>query len=457
MMKCRQFVTSEKSGKLLFEGKVLESEEYFDAIPSADENGFHPGDIEGDQIRVYPEMKFQKWTGFGGAFTDSAARAWLAMDEQNREKLINAYFSPDGLSYNYGRMHIGSCDFTAEAYSYTDKADEKLSAFSIERENSTVYAMISAAQKVAGEITLFASPWSPPPFMKDNGDYRGGKLKKEYFALWADYIARFIKAYAEKGVNISAVTVQNEPRHAQTWESCVFTKEEELAFAAGYLAKVLKPLGVKIYVYDHCKERVFERASYAFENCNDVDGIACHWYSGDYFDEIALTRRKFPDKDIVLSEACVPVPLTGADEKIQWQGAWAYCHDIMGDAAAGANAFCEWNLTLDENRGPSHFRLNRPRLADVPVVCDKTRQKVILQPAYYVIGQFSKFIKKDAYIIGCSKPWRDVEIIAALNPDGGIAVVARNSGGSGKALIHVGNLIFRTELEENSLTTFVIK
>lgn len=456
-MNCRQFVTSETSGKLLIEKNVLSCEKYSDNIPTTSENGYHPDDIEGGQIRIYPEMKYQKWIGFGGAFTDSASRAWLAMDEKNRDKLINAYFSVDGLKYNYGRMHIGSCDFTAEAYSYIDKADDGLSGFSIERENFTVYAMLSAAKKVAGEITLLASPWSPPPFMKDNGDYRGGKLKREYYAVWAKYIAHYIKAYAEKGIKISAVTVQNELRHAQVWESCVYTKEEELLFAGEYLAKELKPFGVKIYVYDHCKERVFERALYAFENCVDVDGIACHWYSGDYFDEIAMTRRKFPDKDIVLSEACVAIPKTGVDKKTQWQGAWAYSHDIIGDITAGANAFCDWNLTLDENRGPSHFRDNRPCLADVPIVCDKTRQEVILQPAYYVIGQFSKFIKKDAYIIGSSKPWKDVEIIAAQNPDEEIVVVARNCGEERKALIHLGNMIFRTELEENSLTTFIIK
>ena len=456
-MRIRQIVTARGSGRKLAEAETLQSVKYYDEIPPMDQTGAHPGDIEGGQIIVHPGEVFQTWQGFGGAFTDSAASAWAAMDDKSRNKLIDAYFSPQGIGYNYGRMHIGSCDFSANAYSYIEEGDETLESFSLGREEKTVFAFVSAALERNKDIFLFASPWSPPLFMKDNGRYQGGRLLKRYYGLWADYIARYIREYAKQGVKISAVTVQNEPRHAQLWESCVFTKEEELELASDYLAARLKPLGVKIYVYDHCRERVFERAEYAFTRCGDIDGIACHWYSGDYFDELSLTRRKFPDKDIIVSESCVGLSSLPPDENAMWEAAGRYARDIAWDIRAGASAFCDWNLTLDERRGPCHFREHRPCVADAPAICDRQKGEVTLQPSFCAIGQFSKFIKKGARIIGCSKAFGDVETVAARNPDGEIVAVAVNCGEAKNVVLHMGEDVARTRLEENGITTFVFQ
>lgn len=268
---------------------------------------------------------------------------------------------------------------------------------------------------------------------------------------------KYIEGYRALGVNIGAVTVQNELRHEQTWESSVFTKEEELALAANYLAPELKPLGVKIYVYDHCRERVFDRATYAFNNCKDVDGIAFHWYSGDYFDELKMTREAFPDKDVVMSEGCVALKSTNPDEDEQWSAAEKYAHDIFGDINGGATAFCDWNLTLDQNRGPSHFRENRPCFADAPVICDNNQDEVMFQPSYYVIGQFSKFIEAGATVIGCSTAWNDAEVCALQNPDGKIVVATHNAGGEKRGFIRLGDKLFDINLGEDEYKTFIIE
>ena len=456
-MNVRKIVTARASGKKLFKERPVKTRKYYDDIPPVTETGAHPGDIEGGQIIVHPEVKYQTIQGFGGAFTESAAAAWLAMDESVRGQLIKAYFSEEGIGYNYGRMHIGSCDFSLKPYSYIKDGDETLESFSIERENDTVYALVRAALQENGDITLFASPWSPPLFMKDSGKYQGGKLKKQYYKLWADYIARYIEEYAKKGVRISAVTVQNEPRHVQLWESCVYTKEEELAFAEQYLKKALKPLGVKIYVYDHCRERLFERALYAFTHSDVADGIACHWYSGDYFDQVRMTREKFPGKDIVVSEACVGFACVPPTEDDLWQAAYRYGHDIMGDISNGVTAFCDWNLTLNEKGGPCHFRDNRPAVCDAPIICDSQSGGLLLRPSYYVIGQFSKFIKRGAVVAGCSKAWSDVDVLAARNPGGEYVVVAINNGGEKNGIVHIGEDVADITLERNSCTTFVIK
>lgn len=456
-MKCKAYVTARKSGKKLWcEGETT-AREFTDAIPPRDRVGYHPGDVEGNMIQLYPSVRYQKWQGFGAAFTQSAAVAWLKMSKENQDKLIKAYFSEDGIRYNYGRMHIGSCDFCDREYSYVEENDDTLDFFSLDCEKKDVLPLIKAALAQNKEITLFASPWSAPAYMKDNGSRVGGRLKKEYYALWAKYVRKYIEGYRALGVNIGAVTVQNELRHEQTWESSVFTKEEELALAANYLAPELKPLGVKIYVYDHCRERVFDRATYAFNNCKDVDGIAFHWYSGDYFDELKMTREAFPDKDVVMSEGCVALKSTNPDEDEQWSAAEKYAHDIFGDINGGATAFCDWNLTLDQNRGPSHFRENRPCFADAPVICDNNQDEVMFQPSYYVIGQFSKFIEAGASVIGCSKAWNDAEVCTLQNPDGKIVVATHNAGGEKRGFIRLGDKLFDINLGEDEYKTFIIE
>lgn len=453
-MKLSVFTTDNAELKLS-KTAVVAAKEYLDVLPVADSHGFHPGDVEADTIRLYPSVVRQKIHGFGGAFTESAAYVWATAPAAVRDEIIEAYFGKDGIGYNYGRVSIGSCDFSLSAYSYIPNGATDLKDFSVARDEEYALPFLKAALGKTPDIALFASPWSPPPHLKTNGEWQGGKLKREYYALWAKYVAAFIRAYAERSVKISAVTVQNELRHAQVWESCLYEKEEELDLAANYLAREIKPLGVKIYVFDHCRERVFSRASYAFGASSAIDGVACHWYSGDYFDELRMTRERFPDKDIIISEACVAMrksrPVAEYDGKVLD----AYAHDIIGDLNGGANAFCDWNLVLDGERGPSHFRDNRPMMADAPVIVDGG--KAIFRPSFYAIGHFSKFMHRGASVMGCSQPWRDVEVTAALNPDGSVAAVVYNRGGAKHCKVLLGTSLFEIDLAENSLNTLVIE
>ena len=454
-MKLTVYTTDNGSLRLAKTAEINHTD-YYDVLPVADSNGFHPGDVEADTIRLYPEVKRQQIHGFGGAFTESAAYVFATAPEETKAAILDGYFGKNGIGYNYGRVSIGGCDFSLSAYSYIPDGATDLGSFSVARDEQYTLPFVKAALAENPGITLFASPWSPPPHLKTNEKWQGGKLMREYYSLWARYVAAFVLSYAERGVRISAVTVQNELRHAQVWESCLYEKEEELDFAVNYLARELKPLGVKIYVYDHCRERVFSRASYAFGASSDVDGIACHWYSGDYFDELRMTRERFPDKDIIVSEACVPMrkdkPASDYDGVVLDK----YAHDIIGDLNGGANAFCDWNLVLDERRGPSHFRNNRPMMADAPIIVGDDG-KAIFRPSFYAIGHFSKFIARGARIIGCSQPYRDVEVTAALNPDGSVATVVYNRGAAKRVKVLMGTALFELDLGENTLSTLVIE
>ena len=207
-------------------------------------------------INIYPEVKYQKFRGFGGAFTEASAHNYAGMNEKTRQEFQKAYFSAEGLNYNLGRIHMNSCDFALGNYDYLAPGDETLESFDISHDRKEIIPMIHDAQKNAAEpMEFLVSPWSPPAFMKTNGEMNhGGSLKKKYYDLWARYFAKFIREYEKEGIEIGYLTVQNEPQAVQTWDSCIYSSEEESIFVKNHLGPVLEEAGlsgVKIFVWDH--------------------------------------------------------------------------------------------------------------------------------------------------------------------------------------------------------------
>ncbi|MCQ2387021.1 MAG: glucosylceramidase [Clostridia bacterium] len=459
-MKYTKYLTKQKGNVLL---KKVESgvfKKYDDGFPKANNKGNHPTDIEADQIKIYPDIEYQTFKGFGGALTESSACALFALPKKEQEKVLNAYYGKNGINYNVARTHIGSCDFSLSPYSYIKEGDKKLKTFSLERDNENIYPLIQKVLERKGKLYIFSSPWSPVPFMKTNNDYRGGQLKKEYYSTWAKYIAKYINEYRKKGVKSSAVTVQNELRHAQIWESCNYTKEDELLFAKKYLEKALKKYKVKIYVYDHCGERLVDRAKYAFDN-STVDGIAFHWYSGEYFDELKIVNKLYPDKDIIMSEGCVGVKAkTFSQVKAEenWNIAFFYSNMISSYIQNGLTAFCDWNICLNEKFAPYHFRENRGANAYAPVICDSLSGKAIFTPTYYAIGQYSKFVEQNAKVIASSCGHENIKVVAFKNSDNSIVLVVHNNGNTKKnAIINIDNKLAKIVIEAKSISTFIIK
>jgi glucosylceramidase len=318
--------------------------------------------------------------------------------------------------------------------------------------------MVKEAEKYT-DLVLFASPWSPPVYMKTNGTREyGGHLKREYYALWAKYFAKYIEACRTENIDIWGVTVQNEPRHTQMWESCLYSLEEEIEFL-GYLGRALTKTGTRILCYDHCRERVYERSKriYESENGKYCDGIAHHWYSGLYFGELKAFYDKYPNKYNVASESCCAVWGSGIQPERNLEFAERYAQDIIGSFKNGLNAYCDWNLTLDENNGPFHNRTGRGCSVETPVYCNKQTGEVILRLSYYYIGHVSKFIKRGAKVINASAYTDDLDYCAFKNPDGQVVLVVLNRGDKNRSLIvRLDGHIYRTEMSAHSIATFII-
>ncbi|MGN0142091.1 MAG: glycoside hydrolase family 30 beta sandwich domain-containing protein [Roseburia sp.] len=378
-------------------------------------------------INVYPEVTYQTFHGFGGALTEAAAHVYGLMSSEKKEEIMEACYGATGLGYGIGRIHMNSCDFALGNYTYVEEGDDELKTFDISHDRNEILPMLADAKKVAGNLEFLVSPWSPPAFMKTNGEMNhGGKLKKEYYSAWADYFVKFIKEYRTEGADIRWVTVQNEPMAVQTWDSCVYTSEEERLFVRDYLGPAFEAAGlsdVGIFVWDHNKEEGYQRFKEVVadeKTRNYVAGEALHWYTGDHFEAIELVRKMYPDKEIFFTEGCVEYSRFADSGEVQ--KAEMYAHDILGNLNAGIHASLDWNLLLDKEGGPNHVG----NFCAAPIMCDPAENKVEKRLSYYYIGQFSRYIRKGAVHIGTTKYTDRMEVTGFLNPDGERVVVILN-------------------------------
>ena len=216
---------------------------------------------EREVVNIYPDITDQTIDGFGGAITESVGYVLSNMPQAIQAEILKACFGRDGLSYTQVRTSIDSCDFAVSQY---EAAGIPGAPFDMRHDETYVIPFIQSAQAFCPKkIGIMLTPWSPPVYMKDNRDRNGGgKLRREHYADWADYICRYILAYRSHGLDVKKLSVQNEPNAAQLWDSCLFTSEEEQLFLRDYLYPSLlkNRLGdLDVYIWDHNKERLFDR------------------------------------------------------------------------------------------------------------------------------------------------------------------------------------------------------
>ncbi|TAH63235.1 MAG: glucosylceramidase [Anaerolineaceae bacterium] len=413
---------------------------------------------ENNVVNLYPNIEYQTIIGFGGAITEASGYIFSKLGDENKKKVLELYFGEDGNSYNMARSHIDSCDFSLGMYeAMSDPDDREMKSFSLERDEKYILPMLKAAEETKGEsLDFMLTPWSPPAFMKTNGDRRfGGKLKMEYHKFWAEYICRYIKEYEKRGFKVSRLTIQNEPLAVQTWDSCIFSGEEEKVFLRDYLYPTLVENGlahIKINIWDHNKEKIVERACATIDKDTDkmVDGIAFHWYTGDHFDALNIAHDLFPDKELLFTEGCVEYSRFSAD---QLHNAQMYAHDIIGNLNGGMTGFLDWNLLLDEKGGPNHVN----NFCDAPIMADTNKDELDVKLSFDYIGHFSKHIKKGAKRIGFTKYTKDIEITAFKNPDGSVVLVTLNTTSKSIPVnVHIEGNVYKFEMLANAIATAII-
>lgn len=384
--------------------------------------------IENEIVNLYPDRKFEEFEGFGGAVTDASAYVYSLMREDDKEILLKTYFTEEEMNYRLIRVHMDSCDFSTEMYeAMSDKNDRNLKTFSFERTEKYILPMLHDIQKVTeNRVELMLSPWSPPAFMKTNGARKyGGKLKWEYADLWADYICRYIEEFKKRGFRVQRISLQNEAKAAQTWDSCVYTAEEEKKFLEEFMYPAFISHGFKdieVFVWDHNKERAFERAVEIVKGkaAEMVSGVACHWYSGDHFENLDLLRHFYPELKLILSESAIEYRKFGSENMSD--SAVCLSHEIIGDLSHGITAFYDWNVLLDEKGGPNHAG----NYCLAPFLYDTKQKELQTQIIQKHLWHFSHFIKPGARRIALSRYTEMLDVTAFVNPDGKIVFVILN-------------------------------
>ncbi|QXP65118.1 glycoside hydrolase family 30 beta sandwich domain-containing protein [Polaribacter sp. HaHaR_3_91] len=440
-------------------------------------------------ITLNPKKTFQTITGFGGAFTESSAYLLNKLSQKNRDTIIQAYFSEEGANYSLTRTHMNSCDFSLSQYSYSPVADDvKLEHFTIKDDMDDLIPMIKDAMNASKDgFKIFASPWTAAPWMKDNNEWVGGKLLPKYYDTWALFFSKYIDAYEAEGIDIWGFTVENEPHgNGNNWESMHFTPKEMTDFVEIHLGPKLEKdgYGDKIILgYDQNREGLKEWVDemYRSESSSKYfDGTAIHWYESTYeiFPEaLQYAHDKAPEKYLIETEGCIDseIPVWQDDawywkkEATDWGYDWRepenkylhpkyapvnrYARDIIGCLNNWVDGWVDWNMVLDTKGGPNWFE----NWCVAPVIVDPEKDEVYFTPLYYTMAHFSKYIRPEAKVIELENSDKDLQVTAAQNTDGSIAVVVFNEGKTKKSFkISLGEKETNINIDAQALQTIMI-
>jgi glucosylceramidase len=441
-------------------------------------------------IEINPEKRFQKITGFGGSFTEASAYLLNKLSQDNRKRILEAYFGETGARYSLTRTHMASCDFSLSNYTYAKvENDLDLKHFSIEDDKSDLIPMILDAQKISKEgFRIIASPWTAPPWMKDNKSYVGGKLLSTYNDAFALYFSKYLSAYKKEGIDIWGVTVINEPHgNGNNWESTLFTPKEMTDFVQDHLGPKLEKDGwgeVKIFGYDQNRAGLPEWVDEMYrdeKSSKYFAGTAIHWYEStyDYFpDALEYAHKKAPHKYLIETEGCIDAEVPKwKDDKWYWQKEatdwgwdWAsekdrhlhpkyapvnrYATDIIGCLNNYVDGWVDWNMVLDTQGGPNWFK----NWCVAPVIVNPEKDEVYFTPMYYVMAHFSKFMRPGAIRIGCEINHKELMSTAVQNPDGSIAIALFNpTEEKYNVVVTLQKKTYKLSINSKALQTIVLK
>ena len=446
------FTTAEGTGQRLARGQDVQLRD-----------GHKLTEVE-NSVFMDPGKRFQTVMGIGGAITDSSAEVFAKLSKDKQAEFLKAYYDKqDGIGYSLARTTIHSSDFSSASYTYIREGDKALKTFSVDHDRQFRIPMIKQAIAAAGgQLTMFASPWSAPAFMKTNNNMlRGGSLLPQYADAWARYYTKFIQAYEAEGIPIWGISLQNEPMAVQKWESMLYTAEEERDFLKDHLGPTMAKAGYgdkKIIVWDHNRDMMAFRAQVIFDDPEAAKyawGMGFHWYEtwagfDPMFNNVGVVAEAHPDKPILLTEAAVekydPARLQ------YWGNGERYGTSMINDFNNGVVGWTDWNILLDEKGGPNHVG----NWCFAPIHADTRTGELIYTPSYYYIGHFSRFVRPNAKRVSVASSRSNLLATGFVNEDGRLATIVMNP--SDKAItynFYVGTASAQVEIPAHAIQTLL--
>lgn len=418
-------------------------------------------------VHLDPGARYQELVGFGGAFTDASCYLMNQMAPEARHALLLDLYGPAGLRLSVGRTCIGSSDYTTEMYSYDDgPEDPELRRFSIDHDRTYLLPILRQAREINPDLYLFSCVWSPPGWMKAGGSMLGGSIRERWFAPLAQYFVKFLQAYADAGVKVQAVTVNNEVDTDQDghFPATLWGQQYEMGFVTNHLGPALAQAApdTKIWVLDHNYDlwgRAVDQLSYQ-ELYQYVDGVAWHSYAGTP-DAMSRVHDMFPAKHMYFTEGGPPAHLFTREERhrfppygtdwTRWSNAFT---DILRN---WARMICVWNLLLDENGRPDITTPPRPNRPGGLVCVDTKSQQLSYSGNYYAFSHYSKLIQRGAHIFASWGEVPGINHVAAENTDGSRVLVLTNSDSSLEQRVQctLGSRSLDVVLPPDSITSLV--
>ena len=364
------------------------------------------------------------YMGIGVSMTDASCWLLSQMEVESRHTLLKDAFSTRGLNMSIIRLNCGSSDYATELYNYNDtKNDVEMKHFSVARDEAYMIPIVKQIFDYCPDTYVFSSVWSVPGWMKSNGEMCGGSLLDEHIPSFANYWTAYIKEYAKHGIEIDAITVQNEPltnQHGGCPATLVSTKQE-IALAGKYLPQAFKKAGLdtKIWILDHNYD-AYERVNEMLADKNvlrNTDAVAWHPYKGTP-EMIQNVRKNHPNVTMHLTERGPNLAKKDTQNEKWWSDV------IFGALNNGCSSYCSWNLLLDPDGKPNVGRHPCGGL----YTYDYENGKLTASTQVNVFKQFSPYVKRGAKILSIDQPDENMIAIAFQNPDGDyvICVTAGN-------------------------------
>jgi glucosylceramidase len=411
--------------------------------------------VSTDTVYFNDQIQFQQIEGFGYTLTGGSAYLLHQMPVQNRLAILKELFGrgPNDLNVNYLRISIGASDLDATVFSYDDlqegEVDPDLIKMTIAKDQELLVPILKEIQSIQPNLKLIASPWSPPVWMKDNGKSKGGHLLSKYYETYAQYFVKYIQLMRAEGLQINAVTIQNEPEHGGNNPSMLMTAVEQNTFIKNHLGPAFKKQGLQteIVIWDHNADN----PNYPIQILNDsvtksfISASAFHLYLGH---ESALSKlhQAHPDKKIYFTEQW-----TGARGSFAGDFMWHMEHIVIGTMTNWSSMVLEWNLANDPTYGPHTPGGCTECLGALTIDGSDLKRNV----SFYIIGQVAPFIPAGSARIQTKSSNAQIKSIGFKRPDGKKVLVALNTGKETVFTIDFEQKKYNFTLPEKSASTIV--
>jgi len=409
-------------------------------------------------IMVTERESYQSMDGFGFTLTGGSALHINRMESAARKALLQELFGKEeeSIGVSYLRLSVGASDLDEQPFSYNDlpegQTDPELANFSLAPDQKNLIPVLKEILAINPDISLMASPWSPPKWMKDNNDTRGGSLLPEFYHTYAQYLVKYIKGMETEGISISALTVQNEPLHPGNNPSLLMLAEDQAIFIKNHLGPAFKAAGIttKIIIYDHNADR----PDYPISILDDpeakqyIDGSAFHLYGGE-IEALSEVHEAHPDKNLYFTEQWI-----GAPGNFGGDLAWHIRELIIGAPRNWTKTVLEWNLAADPNQEP---HTDRGGCVGCLGAITIDGNEVERNPAYYIIAHASKYVKLGSVRIASNKP-ATLPNVAFKTPSGDIVLIVLNDGNENHTFtIAINDNFIKGELSAGAVGTFVLE